>query len=969
MNEPLVQAYASALRALDGRAPKGLVRRATLEAEDMDPIPDVSEPILRQYLAQCGPNDQLHLALHLALAKWDQARDEGNTWTGGTKPRTDERRAVVVKHLGLHDETAVTLAVEFPVLKGDGVTVIARSWDPWYSASVQLARSFYWEHYADYLRLQRGWGIEAISSLDEATTNVVERLIDPSRPEPGQTKGLVVGHVQSGKTANFTGVIAKAIDTGYRLIIVMTGTTNMLREQTQRRLDRELVGRENVLRGTDESDPTTQQGIDYLDDEDWIEGRFVSHGARPSDVGRPNIHRMTTRDFDYRKLQQGLPALEFERRDRTRPLWDRENLLASDARLIIVKKNSRVLLNLVKDLNTTGDKLDDIPAIIIDDESDQASINTMNPKRWSNENKKRTAINEQIHDLLTMLPRAQYIGYTATPYANVFVDPSDAKDIFPSDYLISLPRPKGYMGSEEFHDLDGIMPDDEKTFANSKERAHVRILDDAEDEEGLQRALDSFVLTGAIKLYRCENGAGDFKHHTMLVHQTMRIAGHRASSDAIRQMWQGSGYLSGGARSRLRRLFDEDFAPVTKALNSGPAEPETFDQISRHIGIAARKIAPNGDPVIVVNSDQDIEKEHLDFDKRSIWRVLVGGNSLSRGFTVEDLTVTFYSRNVGHAEALMQMGRWFGFRPGYRDLVRLFITTSVRDAFEAACRDEEYFREELQQYSIMADGRPKITPEGLPPLVARHGLRPTAANKMYNARLVERRALRMEPSSGYPSLRDQTSLDKNMEACVPLLEAATDSQTFELAKGSFEAFVGTVDHNQMIGVLSKLRWARTDTFAPELTWLTKLSVVKSWTVIFPQQKDRSQTVNLRGVGQFTVHGRKVERVDRIRGNADPRQREKIGELQQSAPESGYMLLYPVKDKMRPWSAIEQDGCPTKIVMALTLSLPTTATPPDHQPVCYQVAIPGRPLYDLVDKDAHNTAAHGESWPHSRILAR
>jgi hypothetical protein len=961
MNEALVQAYASALRALDGRAPKGLVRRAILEAEDMTPVPDVSEPILRQHLAECGPNDQLHLVLHLALAKWDQAKNDDNPWTSGTKPRTDERRALVVKSLGLDNETAAKLAEEFPVLKGDGVTVIEGSWDPWYTPEVRLTRSFYWEHYIDYLRLQRGWGAEAIASLDEATTNVMERVTDPSRAEPGQTKGLVVGYVQSGKTANFTGVIAKAIDAGYRLIIVMTGTTNLLREQTQRRIDRDVVGRENVLRGTDESDPTAQQSIDYLEDEDWIEGRFVSHGARPSDVGRPNIHRMTTRDFDYRKLQQGLPALEFERRDRTRPLWDRENLFASDARLIIVKKYSTVLKNLVKDLKTTGDKLDDIPAIIIDDESDQASINTTNPKKWSKENKKRTAINECIHNLLEMLPRAQYIGYTATPFANVFVDPSDAKDIFPSNYLISLPRPKGYMGADDFHDLDGIMPDEEKTFANSNERAYIRILDDAEDEDGLQRALDSFVLTGAIKLLRRARGVGEFKHHMMLVHQTMRIAGHRASSDAIRQIWDGSGYLSGGATGRLRKLFEEDFAPATAALKLGYAEPENFDDVNQNIAAVARKIAPNGDPVIVVNSDKDIEKEHLDFDKRPIWRVLVGGNALSRGFTVEDLTVTFYSRNVGHAEALMQMGRWFGFRPGYRDLVRLFITRSVRDAFEATCRDEEYFRDELRQYAIMVDGRPKITPDDLPPLVARHGLRPTAANKMYNARLVERRALRMEPSSGYPSLRDQAALDINIQACVPLLEAATDRQTLELAKGSFEALVGTVDHNQMISVLSQLRWARADTFAPELTWLATLSgVIKNWIVILPQQQNRSETVNLGGVGQFSVHGRKVEPGERIRGNADPRQREKIGELQQSTTESGYMLLYPVKDKTRAWNTIEQNGRPSKIVMALTLSLPKTATPSDHQPVCYQVAIPRRPLYELVDMDAHKTASHGES---------
>ncbi len=122
---------------------------------------------------------------------------------------------------------------------------------PWYTAEVQQKRNFYWEHYQNYLVKQRSWDPNAVAKLDDATAHVVERLTNPVNKNPYQAKGLVVGYVQSGKTANFTGVIAKAIDAGYRLIIVLTGTTNLLREQTQRRIDMELVGDENILRGVD----------------------------------------------------------------------------------------------------------------------------------------------------------------------------------------------------------------------------------------------------------------------------------------------------------------------------------------------------------------------------------------------------------------------------------------------------------------------------------------------------------------------------------------------------------------------------------------------------------------------------------------------------------------------------------------------------------------------------------------------
>ncbi|MGW4112639.1 Z1 domain-containing protein [Actinosynnema sp. NPDC004786] len=950
MITPFVRAYTSALRAMEDDTPRALVKRAALEAEDLEPGLDVSEGRLREHLAVADPNDKLRLDLHMNLAKWDNAPVEGNSWTTGTEPNTEERRSRVIEALGLGSETAAEIARHFPLAKGDGTTVIAGPWDPWYTDEVKKARDFYWGHYADYLHKQRRWDADSIVNLDTATTRVVERLIDPSRAKAGQTKGLVVGYVQSGKTANFTGVIAKAIDAGYRLVIVMTGTTNILREQTQRRVDMELVGRENILRGSDESDPDAAQFIDYLDDEDWVADRFVRHGAWPSQIGRPDIHRMTNRRFDYRRLQQGRSALEFERRDRTKPLWHPDNLFTSDARLIIVKKNASVLNNLVKDLKNTADRLENIPALIIDDESDQASVNTTDPRKWLEDKKSRTAINEHLSNLLALLPRAQYIGYTATPFANVFVDPTDAEDIFPKDYLISLERPLGYMGAEDFHDLD-LDPDVERTFRTSKEMAHLRLLDDRQDEDDaeLQVALDSFVLTAALKLYREAEGSGPFKHHTMLVHETMRKAGQRSRAETIQELWRTAGYLSGRAHRRLRTLFEDDFAPVAEALDLKHPMPSRFDDLTRFLGEAARRIAPNGNPVLVVNSDKDIEQEDLDFDKRSVWRVLVGGNKLARGFTVEGLTITYYSRKVGHAEALMQMGRWFGFRKGYRDLVRLFITPGVRDAFEAACRDEEHFREELRQYAVMVDGRPLFTPEDIPPLVARHGLRPTAANKMYNARLVERRTRTKEPSSGYPLLTDQAALDHNIDAFVPLLKAARHVTSLTDGRRSFETFLGEVSHEDMVSVLRDLKWATPETFAADLAWIASLpkELIDRWDVMFPQQKT-GKRVNLRGIGEFTVHGRTTLGDHSIRGNSETAHRVAIAGIPGRTPTSGCAIVYPVMRKDKLKLDIATDGHPTGVVMAFRLQLPDGTLPLDRKPLVYQVAIPDKPYYALVD---------------------
>jgi len=233
---------------------------------------DVSDEDLIDFIANADENDPARTQLRMTLAKWDA--DEDSEW--GNEPRSAARRSEVYAALALSDDAATAFSGHFPVFESPAI-VISKVFQPWYAEARRTRTNVYWDDYEAYLRDVKGWGASAIASLDQTTTEVVERLSDPARTDIKQTKGLVVGYVQSGKTANFTGVAAKAVDAGYRLIIVLTGTIEILRAQTQRRMDMELIGRENILRGLDPDDPAVAKELDYQQDEAWP-NQFVSHG-------------------------------------------------------------------------------------------------------------------------------------------------------------------------------------------------------------------------------------------------------------------------------------------------------------------------------------------------------------------------------------------------------------------------------------------------------------------------------------------------------------------------------------------------------------------------------------------------------------------------------------------------------------------------------------------------------------------
>lgn len=858
---------------------------------------------------------------------------------------------------------------QLPTSEEGTVVISSDEWEPWYTQERRHGR-FYWDAYERHLLEVKKWPGPAVQDLDNASDQIVERLADPTRKEAFQSKGLVVGYVQSGKTANFTGVIAKAIDAGYRYIIVLTGMLDLLRDQTQRRLDMELVGIENLLGDRSPEEVSADPTFDYGLDDDWPD-KFMSLGVDPDLAQQPSITRYTGKHGDYRKLGGAADQLKPVRIRPDLPLYAPENIARARAGLFVVKKNAHVIDRLIGDLDRIRNSIKDIPVLIIDDESDQASVNTVNPdkvakaERAGEEVASRTAINSRIGQLLRLMPRAQYIGYTATPFANVFIDPDDEEDLFPKDFVVGLKRPFGYMGAADFSDVNKEFNDNESLHdpAKSNRTAFIRDLWAVQREDRLQElsiALDTFVLTGAVKLYRAEQEPGlSFRHHTMLVHQSVYMAEHKDVMLDVQNVWAEAGYTTPTGLGRLRELYTNDLASVSAArIEHGVPAVPSFDALKPFIGRAVARIEEHaGNPVIVVNGDPDIQanQQQLDFDKGSVWRVLVGGTKLSRGFTVEGLTVTYFRRVTKLHDTLTQAGRWFGFRYGYRDLVRVFIGRDEKfgkkrvdlvEAFDAVVQDEEEFRSQLRIYSQLVDGRPQMRPIDIPPLVSQHlfWLKPAASNKMFNAELEQQH----DPEfglDGHPV--DGAGLKSNLSLWVPILKQVGPARKLlpvEMSQKGFDARCGIASYSQVLAMLREHIWLegyRERVVVPRLRFLESLTgQVEDFAVISPQPGGNSKE-DFGEIGHFAVvsRRRRIERGNVMGEPTDPKHRgpaiRLVTGLADSDPglgnlagsKRGALLVYAVKDTT--------EGADPTRMFGFRVFLPSSVVPPGQAVVRFR----------------------------------
>ena len=780
--------------------------------DECGPATEADLPILFDLVLSPEPNEPARLRFGDLLRKWDNARDVN--WVGETSRNTKQRRELIYDLLKAEPPLRQRIADTLPHCSVGEPLIVSDEHRAWYQPeqiNEESPNSFYWRAYSGYLR-SKGWQDNSILALDNSTREIVSRLADPGDAQHAfRARGLVMGYVQSGKTANFTGVIAKAIDSGYRLIIVLAGTWNMLRDQTQRRIDKELVGKP-LLEAYDDYDHRP---------DDWA--AFVDHGQCPSRQGTGKIERLTGLRFDYRRLRTAIGALNFDPIDPAYPFNHPVNLQRSPCRLIVIKKIPSRLEALCSDLAAIRDRLAHVPALVIDDESDQAGINTLRPTTQDRE--RRTKTNKSIVKLLNLLPLGQYIGYTATPYANFLVDPEDEADLFPRHFILPLDRPPGYMGISDFFDPEiasDDLPDGDYTY---KERSYVRDAHDSDlsgYDDSMKKALGSYVLAGAVKLYREANGPAPrfrFRHHTMLVHSSHTNVVHSEDVRNVDRIFREAAFGGAAARSYLERLWTDDFLSVIAGQGAAGDVPPTFDDLYRCIGPALDKIT-RGQKIRVLNSSEGGEPAP-DFDRDEVWEIIIGGNKLSRGYTIEGLTISYYLRKATAADTLMQMGRWFGFRQGYRDVVRIFVGRSqgnqgidLVDHFKQACSMEERSRADIRRYARRADGKP-LRPIDVPPLIAISGnLPPTARNKMWNA-VIKDKNFKDQWVMPTRMPERKAAAESNIAAATLLWQNAADLGVKRLGgtyeDGTAQEFTASLRESileQFIDFLDSFKWIR-----------------------------------------------------------------------------------------------------------------------------------------------------------------
>jgi len=566
----------------------------------------------------------------------------------------------------LRDFVRQELAKEENLTLEPARTLVANRNRPDWLATLDRSTWYYWPALREYLLSVKGWTVPSLRSLDDSSDRILRQLAPPT--ETGfDIRGLVLGHVQSGKTANFTALIAKAADAGYRLIIVLSGIDNGLRRQTQVRLDRELVGYTENRHGAVRLPPAGRRWHAFTAEElqgDFRPG-FANHGA----------------------LQGTQPVL------------------------LVVKKNGPVLRRLHGWLDDAPvDVRRTLPVLVIDDEADLASIDTRGTYQHAREDddgtpspdsepyEPPTAINGLIRDLLRRFQRCAYVAYTATPFANILiphdtVDPDVGNDLYPKDFIVDLPKPDGYFGAEEiFGRLDS---------ETGEEIGGTDVIREVSDEDlvalehgalpsTLEVAILDFILAGAA---RAQRGEGDAPA-TMLIHVSPRIAEQLLLAGLVEQKFtefrdEWRYQRQHGIADRLQNRWETEFRPVTRTRHL--QRDVAFNGIEPHIGPFFESVQ-----VRVVNSATGAV---LDYEREpNLKAIAIGGNRLSRGLTLEGLLISYFVRRSAMYDTLMQMGRWFGFRGGYEDLTRIYTTPELAGWFGDLALVEHELRQDIGVY-------------------------------------------------------------------------------------------------------------------------------------------------------------------------------------------------------------------------------------------------------------------------------
>lgn len=625
------------------------------------------------------------------------------------------------------------------ILLGLGAVLVQRKHNKWFAQRKDTLPMKYWERFEQYMLQDLGMPSNVVSSMDKVSDEIVDLLGDPTRgDESEQRRGLIIGDVQSGKTINYSGIICKAVDAGFRTVILLTGTTNDLRQQTQIRIDEAFVGVDSNLMN-EEANKLTPIGV----------GKF-----NPDPSLRPIAFTTAAKDFNKNAAKQLSMTLS--------------QGLGERPMLFVIKKNTSVLKSLLewvqKHNQNESSKINN-SVLMIDDEADYASVNT----KASDEDPSKT--NKYIEDLLNIFRFSSYVGFTATPYANIFIDPATNEEmehegLFPKDYIYALAAPTNYIGarnifpahSQYHHILRDIEDAEEHYPIRHKKEHNFDVISGS-----LEEAINTFLIANVIRDLR-----GDLKtHRSMMINVTRFVNTQKLLHKAVREqlsdiktsikLYAGLAPHKALQNEHINGLFisfEKEFG--SDEFKWEEIQANLFDSV---MPILAQVAHGGGDDL-----DYSLYPDGL----RTI---VVGGQRLSRGLTLEGLIVSYIYRNSMAYDTLMQMGRWFGYRKNYDDLCRVWMDSVSQAWYAHICEATD---ELLAEVKVMREknatpldfGLKVRNDPGIPLIV-------TAKNKMRTAQVKVLNVALSEKALETPLLYNDASKNNvNLAAALKVISAS-----------------------------------------------------------------------------------------------------------------------------------------------------------------------------------------------------
>lgn len=613
---------------------------------------------------------------------------------------------------------------------------------PWYVGDRRLPGPFM-QRYLNKLE-EDGWPEESCKELQNSTARIMELLEDPQRPGNWDWRGLVVGDVQSGKTASYAGVANRAADAGYRIIIVLAGMHKILRLQTQKRFDLDFLGYSTNPKNHRPGQPRQNIGV----------GTFK----------QILVDSMTMADLNG----------DFNLRIADQASFSPDNKPC----LFIVKKNATVLKNLNNWVARLPAQVKSAPVLVIDDEADQASVDTGDQPLLEDgtfdEDYDPKRINGEVRKLLIKFERRVYIGYTATPFANIFIHDERAAaeygpDLFPATFIASLTPPDDYFGPAAVFGTNNygspglpLTRPLDQTGENWIPEKHDKTLKPKFNGQdtippSLKQAIDAFLLTCAARASRGQQT----EHNSMLVHVSRFVDVHTEVHRQVEQyLFETRAMISNGDRDTLQRLkvmWDSDYLSTTRLVESTVYGRNTihvsWDQICSKLPESSDKIQ-----VITANGKTKADLDYDAYKKTGLSVIAVGGDKLSRGLTLEGLSVSYFLRISRQYDSLLQMGRWFGYRRGFADLCRLFTTADMEDWFRYVATAQEELRAQFYEMTLT-----HATPKEFGLKVSVHDiLGVTATNKQRHAEL-HQSSYAGEGKVQTVMFRDQQTVERNAD--------------------------------------------------------------------------------------------------------------------------------------------------------------------------------------------------------------